>query len=212
MTPACINDALAADRLQVLGTVSGNLPAGTGALALIGPADGFWDHFRQSPEYLDGAPDPMDRWSARVLSARATALGGWPLFPFGGPPYHPFYSWSVASGRAFASPVNLLVHDRLGLFVSYRGAIAFAAPMPATGAPQSPCPDCAQPCRTACPIGALTPDHYDVPACKAYLDTDAGQDCRQKGCLVRRACPLGQDLRTPAQSAFHMDAFAPKPG
>lgn len=200
---------LRAHHLRPLGTVTKNLPAPHRSLVLIGPGPAFWPHFRTSPEYQDGAPDPMDRWSTRVLGACAAALGATPFFPFGGPPYHPFYSWALSSGETWASPVAFLVHAELGLFTSFRGALAFDHALPAQPVRTQPCTACAQPCATACPVKALTPGGYDVAACKAYLETAPGQDCRTNGCRVRRACPVGANLRDPAQSAFHMAAFHP---
>ena len=201
--------ALARHRLRPLGTVSHDLPAPHQSLVLVGPDTGFWPHFQDSPEFRDSAPDPMDRWSRRVLTACAAMLDATAYFPFGGPPYRPFYSWALASGETFSSPVAFLVHADLGLFTSFRGALAFDQPLPKPTGRAHPCLACTQPCTTACPVAALTPDGYDVDACKAYLDTEDGRDCRSKGCRVRRACPVGAALRDPAQSAFHMAAFHP---
>ncbi|MDQ2095733.1 ferredoxin [Rhodalgimonas zhirmunskyi] len=182
----------------------------SGTLLLFGPAEpGFWDHFTAQPEYSDGAPDPLDRWSKRVLVPLAQAAGGTALFPSDGPPYPPFIAWALASGQAFTSPVGLLVHHTAGLMVSYRGAIYLPTrhALPVTAA--NPCESCAaQPCRTACPVAALTPAGYDIPACKSFLATPEGTDCMTQGCAVRRACPLSQTYgRLPGQSAFHMKAF-----
>ncbi|SEL39606.1 hypothetical protein SAMN05443999_10598 [Roseovarius azorensis] len=178
-------------------------------LILLGPSEpGFWTHFTATPEYADGAPDPMNRWSERVIRGMARDLGATALFPFGGPPWQPFTGWARRSGRAWPSPVGLLVHDTAGLMVSYRGALALTdrLDLPKTGA--SPCDACAdQPCRNACPVDALGPDAYDVPACKADLDRP-GNDCRARGCAVRRACPVSQRYgRQETQSAFHMGYF-----
>jgi epoxyqueuosine reductase len=52
----------------------------------------------------------------------ACDLGAKALFPFGGPPWHPFIAWAKRSGRAWESPVGFLVHDQAGLMVSYRAA------------------------------------------------------------------------------------------
>ena len=91
---------------------------------LLGPAGpAFWQAFRGSAERADGGPDPLDRWSARVIGGLADALGAVALFPFGGPPWRPFTAWARASGEAWVSPVGLLVHARAGLLVSYRGAL-----------------------------------------------------------------------------------------
>jgi len=112
------------------------------------------------------------------------------------------------SGRAHLSPVGLLVHDVAGLMVSFRGAIGFSYEISTPKPGPSPCDLCAsQPCITACPVGALKGDFYDVPAGKTDLDR-AGNDCMTRGCAVRRACPVSQDYgRDEAQSAFHMRAF-----
>ncbi|MCB2116921.1 MAG: ferredoxin [Rhodobacteraceae bacterium] len=188
-----------------------DLPEDAGTVLLFGPDEpGFWAHVTSAPEWADGAPDPLDRWSDRVIGAMARALGGAAHFPFGDPPHRPFYAWALRSGRAFASPVTLLVHDRAGLMVSYRGAIALPGRLPLPAAPSaSPCDSCAgQPCRAACPAGALTPSGYDVPACHSFLDRQAGENCLSAGCLVRRACPISRAYgRLPEQSSYHMGLF-----
>jgi len=182
---------------------------GCASLVLLGPAGpGFWPHVTVAPEFADGAPDPLDRWSRRVIGALARGLGAKALFPFGGPPWPPFTDWARRSGRAWPSPVGLLVHDSHGLMLSYRGALALPHRLDLPPAAPRPCDTCAdQPCRTACPVGALSSGGYDVPACKDDLDRP-GNDCMARGCAVRRACPLsGGAGRTEAQSAFHMGYF-----
>lgn len=207
-----LDDALNTHHLAILGWVTEGVPAPHRSLALIGPGPDFWPQFQTSPEYTDGAPDPMDRWSRRVLSDVASSHNATAYFPFGGAPYHPFYTWALQSGQAWSSPVAFLVHAQLGLFVSYRGALALDADHPAPPPAAKPCDSCDQPCTTACPVGALTPKGYEVALCKAHLDTPEGAPCRAQGCLVRRACPVGQSLRDPAQSAFHMQSFHPARG
>lgn len=198
--------------LDVLGAFhpsAGDISA-AGTLFLLGPAGGFWDVLRAAPEYRDGKPDPVDRWSARVLGDMAQAVGGVAHFPFGGPPYAPFLDWAIQSGRTWPSEVGMLVHDRMGLMVSYRGAIGIAQhiELPAEK-PTRPCDTCAgKPCLSACPVGALTSAGYDVPKCQSYLDTPRGTDCLNTGCAVRRICPISQGAkREAAQSAHHMRAF-----
>lgn len=205
--PALAEIAAAAsgEALAVLGAL--HPPAG-GTVVLLGPeGPRFWTAFTTAPEYGDGRPDPMNRWSERVIGGLAGRLGAEARFPFGGPPWQPFTAWARASGQAWESPVGLLVHARLGLFVSYRGALAFEALLPLPPPTTRPCDTCARPCLDACPAGALGPAGYDVPACHAFLDTAAGCACYTRGCAVRRACPVGRDLRPEAQSAFHMAAF-----
>jgi epoxyqueuosine reductase len=182
------------------------LPAGTASVLLLGPLEpGYWPHVKAQPEW--GAPDPVDRWSARVIVAMAAELGGVALFPFGGPPYLPFYSWALRTGRVWESPVKLLVHQDQGLMVSFRGALALPYPVDVPAA-VSPCDGCAAPCLNACPAGALGSNGYDVPGCRQYLDGPSGGDCKNFGCGVRRACPVSIGYaRLAEQSAYHMGTF-----
>lgn len=198
----------ATNGLEVLGVV----PRGEESIVLLGPREpDFWPLFTASPEYGDRAPNPLDRWSERVIGALAITWGGTAIFPSDGPPYPPFIAWALASGRVWTSPVGLLVHERQGLWLSFRGAVRLREPArPGTG--NNPCLNCAeQPCRSACPVGALTPDGYDVAACHDWLDNATGKDCLTRGCAARRACPVGAAYgRSEAQSRFHMRAFHPQ--
>lgn len=188
-------------------------PEGTGTLLMLGPFEpGFWNGFTSSPEYRDHRPDPLDRWSKRVIGGWAEQIGARALFPSDGPPYPPFVAWALETGRAWMSPVTLLVHDRAGLMLSFRGALAVPERivLPATG--PRPCDTCPnKPCLSACPANALTTAGYDLPACHEFLDTPAGGNCLFTGCAVRRACPVAQSYgRLDEQSAFHMKAFHPR--
>ncbi|MBL9054190.1 MAG: ferredoxin [Tabrizicola sp.] len=209
---------LAEDRLAVLGGFAvaegeAGFPPGTQTLLLLGPREpGFWPHLKAQPEWAqyqsEGTPDPVDRWSRRVIGRIACDLGAKALFPFGGPPYHPFYQWALRSGRVWDSPVRLLVHAGQGLMVSFRGALALKEAVEVPAPLPRPCETCAAPCLTACPTGALTGAGYDVPGCHRYLDGPEGRGCLTGGCLVRRACPLSQTYaRLPEQSAYHMGQF-----
>lgn len=187
-----------------------DLLSGFGTLLLLGPLEpAFWDHFQTQREYLDGAPNPVDRWSSRVVTALSAALGGHPFFPFTGPPYMPFYQWALRTERCHSSPVNLLVHDKAGLFVSFRGALALPQQISLPPAGASPCLTCdARPCTTACPVDAFAMGRYDVDACRDALRHDDPQDCLSRGCAVRRACPISQDYgRLELQSSYHMKNF-----
>lgn len=212
MGGAELRDALAAQGLALLGAAppDGYTPEGTRAIALAGPMGGplWWDILTASPEWRDGQPDPMDRWSRRVLTAIAARFGATALFPFGGPPWLPFQAWAKASGRAWESPVRLLVHAEAGLWVSFRGALALPFALDLPPAP-NPCETCAdRPCLTACPPGAIREGAYDVPACHAFLDTGPGRACLTQGCRVRAACPVSiRHARVAVQSAYHMSRF-----
>ena len=198
------------ERLQILGAFHPEPQENLGrTLVLLGPHEPqFWGCFKTSPEFRDGQADPMDRWSARVIGALAKDLEAQAHFPFGPPPYAPFFRWAVRSGRAWASPAGPLVHDRSGLMVSYRGALAlpWALDIPPTGA--SPCTVCdTRPCLSTCPVLAFSETGgYDVAACHSWLDSET--ECLDNGCMARRACPVSQGFpRLPEQSAFHMTAF-----
>ncbi|MGZ9810955.1 ferredoxin [Pseudoroseicyclus sp. H15] len=210
---AAIAGAAAPLGLEVAGHCAAEPNDGLGearSIVLLSPAEpGFWPLFQTSPEAQDGLPDAMDRWSTRIVTALAVEMGATPLFPFGGPPWHPFIGWALRTGRAWASPVTLLVHERAGLFFSVRGALALSEPLEPASPATRPCNDCAAPCLPACPPRALTEEGYDVPACHGWLDRKAGAMCMDGGCLVRRACPVGADRRAEAQSAYHMKAFHP---
>lgn len=207
-------DALASqDRLTVMGAFHARPEdgLGEGTLVLLGPAEpGFWDHVTREPEFTDGDPDPLDRWSARVIGAIAAGTGGRAYFPFGDP-HRPFIAWAIRSGRAWRSPVTLLVHDRAGLLVSYRGAILLPDALDLPPAGTSPCDTCTErPCLSACPASALSGTGYDIVGCHDYLDTGPGRACMSRGCAVRNACPAGRGYaRLAAQSAFHMERFHP---
>lgn len=201
--------------LNILGgfhpTPEDKAPPGCQTLLLLGPDEpAFWPAFTQSPEWQDKQPDPMDRWSSRIIDAWAHALGAVPLYPFGGEPFQPFYSWALRTGRIHSSPVQFLVHDHAGLFVSFRGALALPDRVKLPTPPPNPCTSCRdKPCKTACLSGALTPAGYDVPACKAFLHQSEGAPNMNTGCNVRRVCPVSQGYgRLPAQSAYHMRQFA----
>ena len=199
------------------GTVSGGVPATGGSdarlhLTLIGSTGpGLWPVFRESPEYLDNRPDPLDRYTLRVLTAIADRVSCRVLFPFEGPPYHPFQQWALKCGGFSQSPLGVLAHRTYGPWAGFRAVFLSAEPFCKTALPLSdgPCLSCEdKPCLSACPVGAVSlTEGYRVAACRTHLAESRDQDC-WSGCLARRACPYGQQHRHGAETArFHMERF-----
>lgn len=181
-------------------------------IVLLGTGENFWPCFTTAAEYLDGQADPVDRWSVRVIGQLATKLNATCSFPSDGPPYPPFIQWALQSGRAFTSPSKMLVHDQVGMLISYRGTLHFDTKLdiPAPPLIHSPCDSCAaKPCLTSCPVNAMVDGGpYELAVCHDYLDTADGTECLSRGCLARRACPLSDGAkRLFDQTAHHMRYF-----
>lgn len=189
--------------------------APTATLLLVGSlSDELFTPFRESPEARDDAPDPLDRYTRRVLAGIASELGLGIVFPFEGPPYFPFQRWALGTGGFSHSPMGVLAHREYGTWLGLRAALLSAQPVEATApaASPGPCGTCLEkPCISACPASALSdappPAGYDVPRCLAHLRAAPEAVCHT-GCLARRACPFGRDHAQSAPAgAFHMAAF-----
>lgn len=197
-------------------TVDHRVPANTGTIIVAGAATtAVWEHFRTSPEYQDGQPDPLNRWSRRVLNRIAARLHASTAFPFGGPPHWPFLEWCAVAEPLWPSPIGMYVHARYGLWYSCRGALTFAEKLelPPRSQPTKPCDNCVdQPCRSACPVDAFANGIYDAECCTAHVTAPAGEPCLRGGCLARHACPVGREFCPPPERAeFHMRAFVTNP-
>jgi hypothetical protein len=194
-----------------------DLPSGEPAqLWLVGAVgSSLWEAFAASPEFGDGQSDALDRWSRRIGQHWAQRLGGWVLFPFGGPPHWPFQRWADRAEPLTPSPLGLRLHPEHGLWHAYRFALLLPQHIAAPEAPaalatdrQGACASCPSLCVKACPVGAH--DHgFNLQRCVAHLRTPAGQACLDLGCQARAACPEGTgSAYLPAHAAFHMQAFA----
>ena len=150
-------------------------------LVMLGWTDGIqWPHFVDAPEYRDGQPNPLDRWSRRHVTALADTFGAVSLFPFGGPPVRPFLRWAGRAEAVHGSPIHILIHPDWGLWHAWRGALAFSErlELPPRDPRPSPCDACkSRPC--------LIPADFDA---------------------ARAACPVGTPYG-PEQRAFHIAAF-----
>ena len=184
---------------------------GEGALVMVGNGGGaMWSAFEP---HIDGEPDPLDRWTKRIIDPLADRFGARAIFPFDRP-HLPFQRWAKRAEGLHSSPLGLLIHAEYGLWHAYRAALAFPDMIDGlteTGeTPVSPCDSCLEkPCLSACPVEAFSPSGYDVPACASYLASPAGETCKSAGCAARNACPFGTQYRYPdAQIRFHMAAFS----
>lgn len=207
---------VAADSLPIL--PNGQPAASVWMVGVVGSA--FWPHFKASAFYRDGLPDPLDRWSRAIGEELAARFGGIALFPFDGPPYHPFQRWADRAEATQPSKMMLRIHPDHGLWHAYRLALALPAtpdaPLAPAGLAAQPdrasdlCATCSgQPCLQACPVGAYTGEVFLLDACASHLHSGPGAQCMQSGCQARRACPVGSGMRyTPEHAAFHMQAFA----
>jgi len=169
-----------------------------------------WPVFTSSPEYRDGEPHPLDRWSRRIVGALAQRFDARDLYPNTGPPWWPFQRWARRAEALHVSPLGILIHPQYGLWHAYRGALAFAEPLavPQPRPWSNPCESCAtKPCLTRCPVAAIKPLSFDRTVCHAHAGSPAGTECRSSGCLARRSCPVGALHHYGAsQAEFHMNA------
>lgn len=221
-TPAAdgLNDLLAAAGFLCLGDCAvhpaDGLPNPSGQdarqLVLIGSTGpSLWSVFSQSPEFCDGAPHPLDRYTKRVLTQIATTIGAIAVFPFEGPPYHPFQRWATRCGEFSRSPMGVLTHATYGPWAGFRAAFVTGRTRDYDTAATTPgpCETCTdKPCISACPANALSEETgYDVPRCRSHLDADRTAGC-WSGCRARHACPVGQShAQTPENGRFHMTSF-----
>ena len=190
------------------------LPGGAApaTVLLVGNAGpGMWQAFSGSKEASDGLAHPLNRWTRRVVDAVAASAGALALYPFEAVPVWPFQRWAARCEPVHPSPLGLLIHPQYGLWHAYRAAMVLGADLalPAVPPSTSPCQSCAsQACMHSCPVDAFGAGGYKVAACASHLARPEGADCLQRGCLARRACPVGVPYQpSPAQNGFHMQAF-----
>ena len=182
-------------------------PFDRGSAMIVGQVGSeMWPAFSQSQEFADGQPDPLDRWSRRVISACAPDLPY--LNPSDGPPFLPMMALT-AGGAYSSSPLGLQVHSQFGLWTAFRGILFTNEILPASPAQAAPNPEVFAACYGACPGGSLPQGgRLDAFACGKNLLRDPHAPCWQ-GCLARRACPLGQNYGYQDDHArFHAKAYA----
>ncbi|MGI9510404.1 MAG: hypothetical protein ACR2QJ_13785 [Geminicoccaceae bacterium] len=174
-------------------------------MAIVGNVgSAVWPHYREARR--DHPALSLDHWTRDVVGRIAEEFGLDAVYPFEGPPYHPFIQWAKRTGTLFPSPLGLTIHPTFGLWHAFRAALLFdhAFDRPNETA-EHPCDSCEdRPCLSACPVDAFTGDGYDFNACLDHLSTPVNA-CRDGGCLARIACPVGKTYRYRLDhAAFHM--------
>ncbi|MSQ70151.1 MAG: 4Fe-4S dicluster domain-containing protein [Betaproteobacteria bacterium] len=154
--------------------------------------------------------NPLEDWLDPQIEAAARAVGAdQVIFPTRRP-YPPVQRWAQRVEAVHPSPIGLLIHPRYGLFHVYRAVLLFAErfALPAFEPAASPCDSCAdRPCLSVCPADAFQPERFDMVACVNHVTGTAGGNCRERGCLARRACPVGREFSYASEAgAFHMAA------
>ncbi len=190
------------------------LPAGApraGTLVLVGNAgSAMWESFIGNADRE--ARNPLDSWLRPALERIASTAGATALFPNDGPPFVPVHDWAMRAEPVYRSPIGILIHPEFGLWHVYRAAFLFDrdVELPPRRETPSPCEACERkPCLTVCPADAFRPDRFDAESCVGHVESANGASCRDRGCLARRACPVGRDyLYPPEQQAFHTAAMA----
>lgn len=182
-----------------------------GTLVLVGNAGAsLWRRFTSDADMA--ADHPLDRWlRPRIRGAAREAGAEAVVFPEDGPPYPPLQDWAVKGDDVHRSPIGILIHPEFGLWHVYRAALLFRErlALPGRGSGASPCDRCeGRPCLAVCPADAFLPDRFDAASCVSHVESAEGANCLQRGCLARRACPVGRRYRyVPRQQAFHTAAM-----
>lgn len=117
----------------------------------------------------------------------------------------PLQQLGAWAGWSYPSPLGQGIHPEFGVWFAYRAAFLTTAELPLRTEPKrpSPCASCAdKPCITACPVGAVRPDRFDVDGCARFRLRD-DSPCADR-CLARLACPFFPEHRyTLPQIQYH---------
>ena len=178
----------------------------------------MWDRFVRSIEYGDGKPNPMNRWTAKIVGELANSTNGLPIYPFD-EPYWPFQKFAQKAAKVQPSPLGILIHPEFGLWHAFRAVLVFDDPVEVLQSYVSkhyieevqnhPCNDCLEkPCLSSCPVGAIDENGLNPSTCFAHLKTGSDPNCLATGCEARNACPVGSANRyCQEQIQFHMKHY-----
>jgi len=152
-------------------------------------------------------PDPIDTFSvlvARQFIGEYLKSPAWELL------YPTSLNISLMDlgeylGWSNPTPLGLGIHPEYGLWWAYRVAFLLDYPLPITPPDSrgSPCRQCqAQPCLSACPVGATDTSGIDWLQCATYRVMPAST-CADR-CQARLACPVGPQYQYPIpQIKYH---------
>ena len=106
----------------------------------VGPS--MWKAFRRGGKL--SCANPLDTWTRNLLTPLAQRVGGRAVYPFEGPPYHPFQRWARRADTVHSSFMGPLTHSGFGLWHAYRGAIILAERLvlPEPVSSSNPCDSC----------------------------------------------------------------------
>ena len=117
-------------------------------VAIVGNVgSAVWPFFEAARQNSPGLT--LDRWTETIVGEIAKKFGIDAVYPFEGPPFHPFIRWAERTGTLFPSPLGLTVHPTFGLWIAFRAALLIDQPLEGDSMPQGnsvsgrhPCNDC----------------------------------------------------------------------
>jgi hypothetical protein len=184
------------------GRLARDVPDARGVIVLGNGGTALWRAFR-----ADAGSAGLDVFVARAVEAATRDVDrAWCVYPSDS--RIDFRALGELAGLGRPSLLGLLVHPVYGPWMALRAAVLVphdvTAPRPADGF--DPCPTCVErPCVAACPVGAIGPGGWDVPACSAHRLADEAH-CAS-GCTARIACVYGRaHVHPPDALAFHQAA------
>lgn len=183
---------------------------GAAAALVVGDGGGAFFARFSATAAADDAPDPLDRYTARVVEGVVGGVLGARVphairFPFDpAPPLLPIQRIGIAAGLPPPGPLGLQIHPVFGPWWGYRALVVLGGSLAPAAPLASPCAGCAGPCVAACRGQAVAPAGLCARACVEHRLRDPA--C-EEDCSARRVCPVGgAHAYSPAQLAFHMRA------
>ena len=215
------NFQLSANDLVVLGDDMMSEKENERIGVMVAGSANMWQKFIATRQFDDGKPDPLNRWTGKVLDEIASEFGAKLKLPFERP-FSPFQAWAMKAAQLTQSPLGILMHPRLGLWFGLCGVLFFQVNVKNQEVEKliqqrqqtnDICQKCLRkPCLSACPVSAFGKNSLDVSDCFSHLDrvqnSQISPDCLQEGCGARSACPVGiENKYSNKQLRFHMRAY-----